>query len=237
MKSLNDYIINEMSAGKFDTEIIKLMFGKKTYVTLKIAEAIIDGFMNKLSDKDPNKEREYSTQRNEDRSKLFKIAVDSVGKKTLEEYGIANADVFAQRLNVVIDLLNAALKTVKVKLKDTSVSEAEKQYREWKKSDDYSELEDYDENKEYFDDGENDRPFLIYDAYNPSDLDCVKVYTINGKTSDDEVIHEMNMHRVDWHYETGLHYFRANTCSVEHYRKTDKKNLKNESWLDDSDIK
>jgi len=236
MKSLSEYIINEMAIGQFSTNIIKAIFGKSSRQTLELTEKIMNAFETKLQHDDPTKGREFSIQRKDDRAKLFKYAIDSTSKKELEEYGIDNADVFCQRLGQVIDEINESLKGKKIKIKDTAISETEKQYREWKKSEDFSELEDYNEDEEYYDDGENDRPFIIYDAWDPSDQSVLKVYRINGKTTDPNNIHDMNMHRVDWHYEVDLHYFRANTCTVNHYRKTDKKNLKSESWLDDSEI-
>ena len=86
-------------------------------------------------------------------------------------------------------------------------------------------LQDYDKDDPYEDDEELGRAFVIYYAYDPADTDLVKVYRVNGKVTNPNTKHEMNLHRMDWNWEFKLGYYHANTCTVEHYRNSGKEEL------------
>jgi len=84
------------------------------------------------------------------------------------------------------------------------------------------------EDPDYEDDEELGRAWCIYYAWDPSDTELVKVFRINGKTTDKNVEHEINMHKVDWNYEFKLGYYHANPCLVDYYRKSGKEELMND---------
>lgn len=106
------------------------------------------------------------------------------------------------------------------KIKDFNLSETEKKYRAWKKSDKYVKGEDFKGKDAYSDEDEEDleRVMVVYNANDPGDQSTVKTYKLLGKVGKDTQ-EQINMFKVDWKYETGLKYFDARPCLLSHYLK------------------
>lgn len=224
MKSLNEYIILEMSSITKD-DLVSL-FGKATLQTVQFSDQFIK-FLYKIK-------KEYSITNKTDRGYLWNMFSDTTGKmvkkEDLEKYKCDNPENLARLLGNNIDIINKILGKEYIK---TNLSKTEKEFKQWKDTDEYVPLEDYDKDNPYEDDEELGRAWCIYYANDPGDTELVKVFRINGKLTDPNVVHEINMHRVDWKYETGLKYFDANPCLVKHYRDTDKESLRREIYFED----
>lgn len=106
------------------------------------------------------------------------------------------------------------------KIKDFNLSDTEKKYRAWKKSDKYVKGEDFKGKDAYADDDEEalERVMVVYNANDPGDQSTVKTYRLEGKVGKDTQ-EQINMFKVDWKYETGLKYFDARPCLLSYYLK------------------
>lgn len=221
MKSLKEYMIFEMAA--FTKEDMQTVFGK---ASKQVAEFVkyFERFLEKIK-------KEYSILNKTDRGYLWNKFTDAlkaapaISKEKLKEFHCDTPENLGRILGDNVDLMNKIIG--KPYIKDT-LSKKAKEFKEWQSSDKYMALEDYDSEDPYEDDEELGRAFVIYWQYDPGDTSLVKVYRVNGKTTDPNTKHDMNMHRMDWNIETKLGYYHANTCTVEHYRKTDKESLKSE---------
>lgn len=219
MKSLKEYMILEMSL--FTKDEMTDIWGK---ATRQVAEFVtyFEKFLNKIK-------KEYSIVNKQHVGYLwniFKKEVSSMVKSnTLREFNCDTPENLGRLLGNNADLINKKLGKEYIK---TNLTKTEREYRNWKDTDEYVPLSDYDKNDPYEDDEELGRAWCIYCNFDPGDTSLVKVFRMNGKTTDKNVMHEINMHKVDWKYETGLKYFDANPCLVEHYRSTDKESLRQE---------
>lgn len=106
------------------------------------------------------------------------------------------------------------------KIKDFNLSDTEKKYRAWKKSDKYVKGEDFKGKDAYEDEDEEalERVMVVYNANDPGDQSTVKTYKLEGKVGKDTQ-EQINMFKVDWKYETGLKYFDARPCLLSYYLK------------------
>lgn len=106
------------------------------------------------------------------------------------------------------------------KIKDFNLSDTEKKYRAWKKSDKYVKGEDFKGKDAYADDDKEalERVMVVYNANDPGDQSTVKTYRLEGKVGKDTQ-EQINMFKVDWKYETGLKYFDARPCLLSYYLK------------------
>lgn len=225
MKSLSEYLILEMAL--LTQAEMKQVFGTVSAQMAKNFIPYFERFLGKIN-------KEYSISNKTDRGYLwniFKSAVNGLVKdEDLKKYHCDSVDNLARILGNNVELINKKIGKEYIKTNETKT---EREFKKWKDTDSYVPLEDYDKNDPYADDEELGRAWCIYYAYDPGDTELVKVFRINGKSTDPNVIHEINMHKVDWKYETGLKYFDANPCLVEHYRSTDKESLKREANFDD----
>ena len=220
MKSLKEYVILEMA--NFTQPEMKQIFGKAT--------AQVGKFVNYFEKFLSNLKKEYSVGNKTDRGYLWNIfrhaiSASSVSKEQLKEYHCDTPDNLARILGDNADLINSKIGKNYIK---TNLSKAQKEFKTWKETDEYVPLQDYDPNDPYEDDEELGRAWCIYYAWDPGDTELVKVFRINGKTTDKNVEHEINMHRVDWNYEFKLGYYHANPCLVDYYRKSGKEELMND---------
>jgi hypothetical protein len=218
MKHLKEFILEAKVKSFSKDEMIKL-FGKASPQIAQFIDAFTNNFLSSLSKK-------YSLGNKTDRDNLYtkfmKICGNKFDKKFLQSILLSSVNGLSALILDNIDLFNSKLEEPKFVKKESKVERALKQ---WKTTDEYTPLEEYDEDNEYPDDDENGRAFVIYYAYDPADKESLRVYYINGKTTDPNVKHIQNMHRADWNYETKLGYYHANTCTVEYYRKSGKEQL------------
>ena len=228
MKSLHQYII-EGKTKSFSGEEIKKLFGKVNAEISKFVNSFQMDFLDKINKK-------YSLTNKTDREYLYSLFNNSCGKKFekkfLQSLLLSSINGLAALILDNIDLINSKLENEYLTKKMTK---AEKALKQWKTTDEYVPLEDYDENDEYPNDEELGRAFVIYYAYDPADKSALKVFRINGKTTDPNVKHIINMHKADWNYETKLGYYHANPCTIEHYRKSGKDQLI-QDYLSNDDI-
>ena len=223
MKHLDEYLICEMAS--FSQDEMKQLFGKASVQVAKFV-AYFERFLSKLN-------KEYSVGNKQHRGYLWNIFISTVSsfvsKDTLKEYHCDTPDNLGKILGDNVDIINKVLKKNYIK---TDVSKIKRELKQWKETDEYTPLEDYDKDNPYEDDEELGRAFVVYYSWDPGDTDLVKVFRINGKTTDPNVKHEINLHRADWDYEMKLGYYHANACTVEHYRKSGKEELISE-FIDD----
>lgn len=220
MKSLYQYILENYSGNKlFTQDEIKKLFGFINREVFTFADNFIHRFLSKIN-------KEYSLKNKQHRGYLWNIFYNNLGKSTnkelLKKIHFNTPEGLCAFIGDNIDILNSKLDKPYFK---SNLTKIQREYNEWKNSDQYVPLEEYDENDPYEDDEELGRAFIIYYAYDPADKSLLRVYRINGKTTDKNVIHIQNLHKADWNYETKLGYFHANTCTVEYYRKTGKEQL------------
>ena len=217
MKTLQQFILE--GTKSFSGDEIKKMFGKSN---AKLA-LFMNSFQRDFLD---NIHRKYSLTNKTDRENLYSLFNEKCGKKQdqkfLRSILLSSINGLAALMLDNMDLINAKLGNEYITRK---LTKAEKSLRKWKLTDEYVPLQDYDENDEYAEDEELGRAFIIYYAYDPADKSSLKVYRVNGKTTDPNVKHIQNMHKADWNYETKLGYYHANTCTVSHYRKSGKDQL------------
>lgn len=136
--------------------------------------------------------------------------------KSLRDLRISTFDEFCAMLNDSADILN---KSMDYPFFSTNISKLRREFSEYKIGDKYIPLEEYDAEEDYLDDEEKGRAFVVYYQYDPSNAALVRVFRINGCTTDKNVLHEMRMHRFDWHLEFGLGYYHSNVCLLSHYRQ------------------
>lgn len=228
MKTLREHMIIEMAI--FTKEELCQIFGVEVpgAKLARFADDFVAKFLSKIK-------KEYSVSNKQDIGYLWNMFMDSIGKiypmDLLKKYHCSNSKELAAILGDNLDIINHSIGKNYIK----SITEKRfKELKKWKESDEYSPLDDYDPKAEYPDDEERGRAFVVYYAYDPSDTELVKVYYVNGKTTDPNTKHEMNLHRADWSYEHKLGYYHANTCTVEFYRSSGKEELEKQ-YVDDFD--
>lgn len=94
--------------------------------------------------------------------------------------------------------------------KDFNETEAEKEYKKWKDSDEYVEDMSDEEAKNY-----TGRSIVIYDRYNPATHIIKQFDGKRGKSTD----HIINMFRMDFKAKTGTKYFNCYSILFDNYIK------------------
>ena len=220
MKNLKEYIL-EGAVRTFTTNEIKHLF-RNVSISPEIIRLMDSFCMNFLG----SLERSYSLTNKTDRGYLYNIFKKTIGQKydkgLLRSLLLSNENCLSSFLLDNIDLINSKSKK---ELLTQKMNKFERKLKEWKENPNYIPLEEYDEDDEYLDDEELGRAFVIYYAYDPSDKSSLRVFRVNGKTTDPKVKHIINLCKADWNYETKLGYYHANPCTVEHYRKSNKDQL------------
>lgn len=219
MKRLQEYILEGLAQKLFTQSEIKQVFGFISKDLIIFADKFVSSFLAKIN-------KEYSLKNKTHRGYIWNIFNNNIGKNTnkelLKKILCTSTNGLCALISDNIDLINSKMSKPYFKV---NMSKLQRELKTWKVSDEYVPLEDYDDNDPYEDDEELGRAFIIYYAYDPADKSSLRVYRINGKTTDKNVIHIQNLHRADWAYETKLGYYHANTCTVEYYRKTGKEQL------------
>lgn len=218
MRTLKEYIITEMA--NFNKSEMKQLFGNDT---LQVVKFVIEfeRFLSQIK-------KEYSIGNKKDRGYLWNIfskAVVNTKKEDLKRFHCDTPENLARILGDNYELINGKIGKDYIK---TNLTKTQREFKKWSESDEYTPLEDYDPKNPYEDDEELGRAWCIYYAWDPGETEYVKVFRVNGKSTDPNVEHTINMHRVDWNYEFKLGYFHANPTLVENYRKSDKESLKND---------
>lgn len=105
--------------------------------------------------------------------------------------------------------------------KDFCLSKNEQEYKKLK-----------DENPDMFntvsDDDAKPRSLVVYDRRNPEDHKIYSFVGKRGKATD----HQVNMLRVDFHYESGVKYYDCYTCLYDYYSNNVKNKAKMENFND-----
>lgn len=232
MKSLTEYINENMMINE------KLYFFKPSSKTFKNAADIEDAIKSFLS----NTSKRYSFDNKLDLEQFFKHFCDFAKKhyaitdKTLKEFGIVDGKSIAKLLiSHKEELEKDGWKFDAIKSFDET--EQQKKYKAWKKSDDYVEGKKF--NKADYkdaDEEELERTLVVYDANDPGNDETTIKYDFYGKVGKDTA-HQINMIKVDWHYETGLKYYDARPILLSNYlKKSDAELAKREVVFDDSDL-
>lgn len=92
------------------------------------------------------------------------------------------------------------------KFKDFQLSKTEVEYKKYKK--------EHEEEFEAVDDeNAEERDLVIYDRYDPATHKIYGFHGKRGKATD----HQVNMFRVDFHYETGTKYYNCYSCLYSYY--------------------
>lgn len=156
-----------------------------------------------------------------------------VKSETLKEVGITDGK---ELLNLIVNHADE-LEKDKVDInKFFKMTQLEKDYKSWKKSDDYSKGEKYNPEE---DDDENEeelkRTLLIYNAKDPGNNDDIRKYDFYGKMGK-STAHQVNMRKMDWKYDTGLNYYDARPILQYNYRKKSKEELEKVEFIDDNNF-
>ena len=78
------------------------------------------------------------------------------------------------------------------------------------------------------DDDAKPRSLVVYDRRNPEDHKIYSFVGKRGKATD----HQVNMLRVDFHYESGVKYYDCYTCLYDYYSNNVKNKAKMENFND-----
>lgn len=155
-----------------------------------------------------------------------------VKSETLKEVGITDGK---ELLNLIANHADE-LEKDKVDInKFFKMTQLEKDYKAWTKSDDYSKGEKF--NPEDADESEDElrRTLLIYNAKDPGNTDEIRKYDFYGKMGK-STSHQVNMRKMDWKYETGLNYYDARPILEYNYRKKSKEELEKVEFIDDNNF-
>lgn len=233
MKSITEYIKKTKSIS---TEKAKEIFNLD-----KLNKDSIEFIMNDFIGFLGTIKKKYSVTNSTDVKFLFsklknymvnKYGSESKALELMNKCNVGNKNALAIRLGSDIDLMNNIIGAPNI---TSNESKLKREYKAWKSSDEYDNLKEYNENDPYEDDEDIGRAWCIYYSCEPKDTSKVKVFYINGKTSDPNVMHQINMHRVDWCYtvdDMKKNYFKANPILVSSYRKKSVDDLKN--YYDDN---
>ena len=232
MKSLVEYINESIVINE------KLYFFKPNAKTFKSAADIEDAVKSFLN----NATKRYSFENKSDLDQLFKDFCNfakkhyAIDNKVLKEFNVIDGKSIARLITSHKEELEKdGWKFDAIKSFDES--EQQKKYKAWKNSDDYvegkkfvkRELKDADEE-------ELERTLVVYDSNDPGNDETTIEYDFYGKVGKD-TSHQINMIKVDWHYETGLKYYDARPILLSNYlKKSDAELAKREVVFDDSDL-
>lgn len=186
---------------------------------------------DKLSNFFKSQKSKISLANKQELGKCFKAFVATLtfgsnmdNHKVLKEFGLATEQGFKNFIYSNHDEFEKNKWNIDW-IKDFDLSEQEKQYQQYKKSDEYQEgkkLEDSD--KEDID----DRELVIYDRYDP---ETALIYSFQGKRGKG-TDHYVNMCRMDFKYEMGVKYYDCYSCLAKYYFSHTPEELKREPQLD-----
>lgn len=231
MQSLLEYI-NESKKILSVPEMCKLLKSKFT----KRNWAFVDQFFKNLEQL--NQKYSLTAPQKGEAERLYgslvgKINCEDVANIKAELHLTNPASLYALLIENVDAFNECAGKKIFVTNKSVTT---EREYKKWKESDSYTPLEDYDPNKEYYEDEEHGRPVVIYYRWDPFSSTDTKVTYVKGSMADPNTEHQINMAKVDWHYATGNNYMTAYPILLTNYRAKDKDALMNYSDDDLSEI-
>lgn len=228
MKSLTEYINENMMINE------KLYFFKPSAQRAQDAANVEDAIKNFLN----TTSKRYSFENKSDLDQLFKdfCKKSKIDNKLLKEFGIIDGKSIAKLITSHKEELEKDGWNFNA-IKSFDETEQQKKYKAWKKSDDYVEGKKF--NKADYkdaDEEELERTLVVYDANDPGNDETTIEYDFYGKVGKD-TSHQINMIKVDWHYETGLKYYDARPILLSNYlKKSDAELAKREVVFDDSDL-
>lgn len=229
MKTLQEYI-NEALVSKSGT---KHLF-KITKDNAKNVGLIED----KLSAFFKHSKKRYSFTNKTDLKQMFDdfVSYSGISRSTLKEFGLISGAAIADLITKQHDeLVNDGWDFRSIKTFDET--EREREYKKWKNSDDYVEGKKLRDEKELSDEPEDElkRTLVVYNADWPGNPDTTLEYDFYGKRGK-STDHQVNMIRVDYHYRTGINYYKANAELLSNYLKKDEEALKKKEIWDNSDL-
>lgn len=180
--------------------------------------------------------KRYSFTNKNDLEQFFKdfVSYSKISKDVLKEFGLISGSKIADLITKHHDeLVNDGWNFKSIKSFDET--EREKEYKKWKKSDDYVEGKKLRDERELSDENELKRTLVVYDADWPGNPDTTLEYDFYGKRGK-LTDHQVNMIRVDYHYRTGINYYKANTALLSNYLKKDEEALKKKEIWNNSDL-
>lgn len=228
MKTLVEYINENLYINE---ALILFKPSAKTAQDAAKIEDAIKSFFN-------NSDKRYSFDNKTDLQQMFKdfCSKSKLSTKLLKEFGVIDGKSIARLITSHKEELEKdGWKFDAIKSFDET--EQQKKYKAWKNSDDYvegkkfvkRELKDADEE-------ELERTLVVYDVNDPANDETTIEYDFYGKVGKD-TSHQINMIKVDWHYETGLKYYDARPILLSNYlKKSDAELAKREIVFDDSDL-
>ena len=207
MKSLIEYI-NE-AIEKFDLLKPKASNAQEAISLLDCIRDFLKGLKKQLSL--TNKTDANKLFNDFSKSRELGILKNKFGNNLLSKYDIDTFQKFAIFLYTNASKFldeDGKYKWDIKNIKQFNLSEREKEYKDYKKSDDYVAGIKWD--KDDFDPNQEERRIVVYDRWDPSNI---YVYPIKGKTSNKETVHQINLDRMDWcwqnGYKIGKKYFDA----------------------------
>ena len=226
MKSLIDFI--KESQQTINEGLVLFKFKKDLIKTQIKAE---DGLKNFLK----HSKKRYSFNNKTDVKNFFTdyCSYTKLTRSDLKELGITDGKDLINLIASKKDELEKEgfnLKTIK----SFDETELQKEYKAWKKSDDYIEGKKFNR-KEAEEESEDElkRTLVIYYSEHPGNEDTTLEYEFTGKIGK-TTQHQINMFKMDWHYETGLKYYDARPILLSNYlKKSDEELAKREYWTDD----
>lgn len=229
MKTLVEYI-NENLQQINEALILFKPTGKNAQAAAKVEDSI----KNFLA----TAKKRYSFNNKHEIELFFNDFVKSakLDSTLLKEFGIVDAKSLAKLLINNKEALEKEKWNISV-IKSFDESELKKEYKKWKESKDY--VEGKRLNKEQYkdaDEEELERTMVVYYANDPGNPETTIEYNFYGKIGKD-TMHQINMLKMDWHYETGLNYYDARPILLSGYlKKSDAELAKHEVVFDDSDL-
>lgn len=228
MKSLVDFIKeNYIAESKSKRKLVMFKFNKDLSQVQANVEDGLFSFLN-LAD------RKYSFNNRTDVNKFWKdyLKFTKLTEDDLYKLKIKDDEDFARLIIDKKDKLEEQGFKLSV-IKSFDESERVKEYKAWTKSKEYvkgSKLEDLDEDGS---EEELERTLVVYYSKNPMDKDYAMYFPFYGKRGK-KTDKQVNMIKMEWHYETGLNYYDARPILLVNYRKkTEQELAKREYWSDD----
>lgn len=199
MKSIISYIKENFNIN----EDVQSLW-KKTAETLEI-QSKVKSFFNQMRDK------KVSLENKNDLSKTYQAFLKTLtygtnARTILGKYGIGTPEGFKNFILKEKETLEKNKYNISW-VKDFDLSETEKEYRAYKKSDEYKSGEKKEE------DDANPRELVIYHRYDPGNY---LVYPFSGNRGK-STQHYVRMCRMDFSYETGVKYWETYDCLSKHY--------------------
>ena len=202
MKNLNEYLNEALLINEALIDFWSLPTKDKAEMI-----SYLDKTFNELKQKGI-----FSLNNQSDVSKIYKMFQLKSGANNstfmqdkISKCGFKDPESFAQFI------INSHDEFVKYKLNIDWVyqwneTEAEKKYKEWKNSKDYSE--------EISDDEGDDRDLIVYSRWEPDDH---AKYSFKGKRGKSSTDHQINMRKMQFHKEHGVPYYECYPILAKNY--------------------